>query len=219
MSKIAVISANLGNFDHPIVHEPQSIPCDFFIFTDENFPPRFNAMTPRLQAKIPRCFGWQLAPGYDYYLWTDASSRLKHPDSLKFFLDNCQNHDIAVLQHPRRPNIRQETRYMRKGLRQSSYIQSRYTNEFLAEQYAVVESDKDYVDDTLIVTTMFMYRNNPQVQAALKEWWYHITRYTVSDQLAFPYVLKKAELKINMIQYNEADCWFWGGGKRHIYRK
>lgn len=218
MGKIAIITANLGGFDEAAEHEPQSVPYDYFLFTDENFPPRFNSMTPRLQSRIPKCFGWQMVPGYDYYLYIDANLALKHRDSLKFFLDNCQDHDIVALKHQRRPNIRQETRYIRKGLREgSSYLVGRYANELLAEQYAVIENDKDYVDDTLLLGGVFMYRNTPEVQKALKEWWYHITRYHVIDQLAFPYILKKAGLKVNIKPDVIYDCWFLGvrGHKHH----
>ncbi|TSC86271.1 MAG: hypothetical protein G01um101416_694 [Microgenomates group bacterium Gr01-1014_16] len=208
MIKIAVISASLGGFDKPADHEPQSVAFDYFLFTDENFPARSKAMTPRLQAKIPKCFGWQLKPGYDFYLWLDGEFRFKQPDSLKYFLDNCQEHDICTLRHYRRPNIRQEFRYTRNGIRQSPYMQNRYNGELLAEQYAVIEADKDYADDTLLLGSVFMYRNSHQVQSALKEWWYHISRYTVADQLAFPYVLKKAKLKINILPYDDKPSWY-----------
>src|SRR4051812_20049011 len=116
--KIAVVSASLGSIDQIPKHAPQSINCDFFLYTDENFPPRMKAMTPRLQAKIPKCFAWQMAPGYDYYLWIDGTFALPHPDSVKYFYDLCQGYDIVLLKHSRRPDVRQEARYTRKGLKQ-----------------------------------------------------------------------------------------------------
>jgi hypothetical protein len=33
----------------------------------------------------------------------------------------------------------------------------------------------------------------------MKEWWYHISRYHIIDQLALPYVLKKSDCKYNII--------------------
>lgn len=209
--KVAVISANLGNFDGAQIHAPQSIPCDYYSFTDENFPPRSNSMTPRLQAKIPKCFGWQMAPGYDYYLWLDGGMTLKHPDSLKYFMDSCQGHDIVVLRHPKRPNIRQETRYVRKGVRQSPYVRQRYSGELLAELYSLIGNDKDYIDDTLVAGGIFLYRNTPDVQATLKEWWYYQTRYHVNDQLSFAYVLKKSGLRVNIRPDSYGEPWFMGG--------
>ena len=198
-SKIAVISANLGGMDEMTPHAPQSLSYDNFIFTDRNFPPRFNAMTPRLQAKIPKFFGWQMAPGYDYYLWLDSTLSLSDRDSLKYFYDNCQGYDIVVLKHPSHPNVRQEARYTRKGIKQKArYIVSRYENELLKEQMDEIEADKDFVDDLLAIGGVFMYKNTPKVHKMLKEWWYHVSRYIIQDQISFSYVLKKSGLKINI---------------------
>ena len=209
--KLAVISANLGNFDEPVVHEPQSIPNDNFLFTDENFPPRPHTMLPRMLAKVPKCFGWQLLPGYDFYLWLDGSHRLRHPDSLKFFLDSCQDYDIVATRHPKIPNIRQEARTVRKGVRQQAFYRQRYLGEQGDELYSLIGNDKDYVDDLLVSCGMFMYRNTPEVQAALKDWWYFISRYHVNDQLSFPYVIRKAGLRLNVLEDGIHDAWFVEG--------
>ena len=215
--KIAVISVNLGGFDNPLEHAPQSIKYDYFLFTDENFPPREN-MTARLQAKIPKCFAWQMVPGYEYYFWIDGNLSLKHPDSLNFFLDSIQGHDFVALRHNRRPNIRQETRYLRKGIRQQSiYIINRYLNEWHQEQYSAIRNDKSYIDDLLLLGGVFMYRNTPIVQQTLKQWWYHITRYLIMDQLSFSYVLKKNGMKINVLSDIYNNCWFLGT-RRHRFR-
>ncbi len=208
-TKIAVISASLGGFDKPSQHVKQSIPCDYFNFTDENFPPRVCAMTPRLQAKIPKMFGWQLVPNYDYYIWIDGNLCLADPEAVAYLHTKCQGHDIVVLKHPRRPNIRQEVRYTRKGINQQSmYIVGRYNNEWLKEQYAAVQADKEYVDDLLVNGGIFMYRNTPAVQAMFKEWWYHVTRYIIQDQVSFPYALKKSGVKINILPDVFSDCWY-----------
>ena len=205
--RIALITANLGGFDKAVPPVPQSIGYDYFLFTDENFPPRFNAMTPRLQAKIPKFFGWQMVPGYDYYFWLDGNLTLTSPDSLKYFFDNCQNYDIVVLKHTRRPDIRQEVRYTRKGInQQSKYIIGRYENELLKEQYDVIRADRDFADDLLVCGGIFMYRNTPEVQQMLKEWWYHVSRYIIQDQISFPYILKKSRLRVNVRPDKYNDC-------------
>lgn len=205
--KIAIISASSGGFDKEIEHVPQTLAHDYFMFTDENFPPRFNTMTPRLQAKIPKCFGWQMAPDYDYYLWIDGNLALTNPDSLKYFYDNLQDHDIVVLQHPRRFTVRSEARYLRMGLKQGSrYMVGRYTNEWWPEQMAEIATDKDFVDDILVNGGVFMYRNTPPVRRMLKEWWYHISRYLIMDQCSFAYVLKRSGVRINVLQIIYNDC-------------
>lgn len=198
---VCVLTANLGGFDFDVEHTAQSVKCDFVVFNDENFPPRSLAMTPRLQAKIPKFFGWQLAPGYDYYLWLDSNIKLAKEDSVKYFLDKCRAHDIVVFRHQRRPDIRQEYRYSRKGVKQGAlYLVKRYKNEFMGDIYDIVKNDKHYVDDFLINGGVFMYQNNSRVQKALKEWWYFNSRYAIQDQLSFAYIIKKAGLKINILE-------------------
>lgn len=210
--KVLVHSANLGGFDKMKPHAIQSVLHDYHISNDDNFPPRAKAMSPRLQARIPKCFGWQMSPGYDYYMWIDGNLTLKHPNSLSHFLEPLlDGHDVVALRHHRRPNIRQEVRYIRKGINQQSrYIVGRYEGELLKEEYEAIENDKDYIDDALLLSGAFAYRNSPEVQQALKEWWYHISRYHIVDQIGFVYSLKKAGLKIKMFDDLYNDCWFLG---------
>lgn len=214
--KIAVLQASLGGFDRPVKHTNQLVQPDYFTFTDDNFPPR-PSMTPRLQAKIPKMFGWQLKPGYDAYLWLDGNLRLAHAESIQYFLDAIENHDIAVLKHPRRDTIHWEYRYNYRGLHSnatSNYLTSRYTNELLDEQYEVIKNDSDYVDDLMVNGGVFIYRNIPKVQAMLKEWWYYVTRYLVMDQLSFPYLLKKSGLRVNVLPDDFSNC-LWLENMRH----
>jgi len=197
---ICVLSASLGGFDNPLEHVEQTIPADYFTFTDENFPTRDRAITPRLQAKIPKMFGYQLKPGYDAYLWLDGNITLSDPLSLNVCLTALEDHDIVVFKHPRRPHIFKEGRYIQQALdEQSNYAVQRYENELLDEQLAVIRGDPGYVDDLLLIGGVFMYRNTPEVQAMLKEWWYHVSRYITQDQLSFPYVLKRSPLKVKII--------------------
>ena len=199
---VAIIQASLGGLDKELNHVEQSIATDFYKFTDSNFPLREKALTPRLQAKIPKFFGWQLKPNYEYYLWLDGNISLNHSKTLRYFLDQIQGYDIVVLRHPGRPNIRQEVRYTRKGINQKSiYVVSRYEGEYLKELYEEIQKDKDYIDDLLVIGGVFMYRNTPEVQKMFKEWWYYNTRYIVQDQISFAYVLKKSGIKVKILDH------------------
>jgi hypothetical protein len=150
--------------------------------------------------------------GYDYYMWIDGNLQLKHHDSLMHFIEPLMDgYDVVALRHHRRPSIRQEVRYIRKGMREESrYLVERYNNELLKEEYEAIKNDEDYIDDALLLSGAFAYRNTPEVQAALKEWWYHISRYHIVDQIGFVYALKKANLKIKMYDDLYNDCWYLG---------
>lgn len=194
----AIIQASLGGIDKP--SQPNAI-----IFTDENLPPR-KSLTPRMQAKIPKLFGWQLAPGFEIYLWLDGNITVTD-EGIAYLNKELEGYDMVVLRHPARPNIRQEVRYTRKGINQQSiYMLNRYQNEHLKEMYEIVENDKDYVDDLLVIGGIFLYRNTPKVQEMMKEWWYYITRYIVQDQISLAYVLKKSGIKYKVLNDDFNNC-------------
>lgn len=206
VNKVVLLTARLGGIDKMVKHEDQSVNFDYYQFDDENFPLRKKAMTPRLQAKIPKFFGWQLRPGYDYYMWIDGNLILSHSDTVKVFLDNCKGYDIVVVKHPKRPNIRQEARYLRKGLReQSKYLIGRYEGEWTPDQIKEIQEMMRHDDDLLVLGGIFMYRPTKKIQEFMKQWWYFTTRYSVFDQISFSYLLKADGLKIKVLEIVEGN--------------
>lgn len=200
--KIAVITASLGNFDTLTEPVEQSISFDFYKFTDKNFFHRQCSMTPRLQARIPKMFSWQMIPGYDYYIWVDGSCTLSHFDSVKWFLEHCKNSDLAVFKHPNRKTIEEEATYLKKRLNMKCpYITPRYENELIDEQLTEIFSTK-YVDDKLFASTAFIYRNTEKVHEMMKNWWYHTSRYHSIDQLSLPYVVWESACVATIIPEN-----------------
>ena len=198
--KVAVVTANMGHFDKPVKYVEQSMIYDFYCFTDENFPPRTCSMTPRLQARIPKMFSWQMAPGYDYYIWVDHSSALLHHDSVKWFVDNCQGYDIAVFPHPIRNTIQEEADYIKGRLaKKCQYITPRYKNELIDEQLAVIQADTSFTDTFLFASTAFVYKNSEKMQNMMIQWWYHTSRFHTVDQLALPYVIFKSNCSFNIL--------------------
>jgi len=198
--RIAVVTANLGHFDKVVDPVKQSVPFDFYRFTDENFPPRCCSMTSRLQARIPKMFMWQMVPGYDYYIWVDASSALLHRDSVRWFLEQCGTADIAVFPHPKRTSIKQEAEYIKDRLKKRcEYIVPRYDNELADDQLVEIQSDKTYTDDKLYHSVAFIYKYSEKIKEAMIQWWYRTSRFHSVDQLAFPYVLWKSGCAVNVI--------------------
>lgn len=198
--KILVLTANLGKFENVKENVEQSIEHDFFRFTDENFPPRFNSLTPRLQARIPKMFGWQMCPGYDIYLWVDSSCILSHPDSIKWFLEHLKGKEVAVFKHPNRDSIQSEADYLKHRLKiKCPYITPRYENELIDEQLKEIKANVDFYDNHLFASTALIYRPTERVKKMMKDWWYHTSRYHSIDQLSLPYVLFDNEIDFNII--------------------
>jgi hypothetical protein len=192
MTSVGLLTANLGGFDTflPPV-EQVGVAATSYLFTDENFPPREKSLSPRMQARIPKCFGWEMRPGHDVYVWVDASLHVSCPDTAAWFVAQLGNHEMALFVHPWRATIREEAAYIRRKIAEGNrYLAARYTGEDLDGQLAEIARDPAYVDDVLYASTAFAYRPTFRVTSALKEWWYHISRYHSVDQLALPYVVR-----------------------------
>lgn len=188
--KIAIITANLNNFDKYIPWVEQDIPAEVFRYTDKNFPLRDRAMTSRLQAKIPKCFGWQLAPDYDIYIWVDASFAVLRPDAISWLVQKLGKSNMAVFKHPERETVADECKFLEERLRRSPYVFKRYRHELKGEW---IESLPLYA------MGIFTYRPTSEVKNALKEWWYFISRYHLNDQLSFPTALAMHNISVTRI--------------------
>lgn len=212
-TRVCVLTANLVTppFDPLVPYAGQDLPPSVemtrIVFTDSNFPPRTKSMTPRLQARIPKMFGWQMCPGFDVYIWVDASCALLHKDSVRWFLEQLGNYDIAVFQHPDRRSISEEAQFLFTKLEKNNkYLVPRYKGEDLIGQMAEIKLDVDFEDRSLYASTAFIYRNTFAVRNVLKEWWYHTSRYHSIDQLSLPYVLWRHNINVIVIEQNYLKC-------------
>jgi hypothetical protein len=154
--------------------------------TDRQFPPRHKAMTPRLQARIVKMFGWQMHPGYDLYLWVDASTRLSRPDSARWFIEQLGDKDMAFFRHNKRKTIQEEADYLKHRLEiKCPYVTPRYEGEDIDGQLAEVDPQGQ-----LFASTVFIYRPTTGVKEALKAWWLHTSRFHSIDQLSLTEAIK-----------------------------
>ena len=214
MKRLCIISANLGSYDPPCEWVDQAPPAGWQIdlnrLTDESFWPRTLAMTSRLQAGIPKMFGWQLYPGADAYLWVDASRRLCRPDYAAWMIEQLGEAELAIFSHPQRTSVAEEYEFVRgKIAKGNRYLTRRYAGEWLREQMEAIRADNAFADRVLYASTSFIYRATPAVCAAFKDWWHHKSRYLLHDQLALPYVLWRQEVKVAAIAADIYDLTYW----------
>lgn len=199
--RLAILSANLGAFDKVVKPVEQELPegiesVTYHCFTDSDFPPMVG-LTPRMQYRIPKMFGWQMFPDYDYYLWLDGSVSLQRPDCLRWYMEQLGDGDIAFFKHPSRRNIRQETAHIEEHLKLGKpYITKRYANGLHQEQLKDIQLDPEFKDNKLYASTAFIYRDSEAVRDAMRLWWLHTSRYFTVDQIALPYVVKDLDVKI-----------------------
>lgn len=198
--KVKILTAILGNFDKPFdpVKQETEHEVSFYRFTDENFPP-ITGLTPRLQYRIPKCFGWEMNPGADIYIWLDGSVSFERKDCVDWYLEELGDSDIAFFKHPSRRSVRQEVDHIDEHLRLGKpYITSRYKNGLHREFLDRILSE-GYKDRVLYASTVFIFKNTEKVRAALEDWWQLGSRYFTCDQVQLPFVLWKHELKVKVL--------------------
>ena len=209
---VAVLSANLGGYDTVVPWVDQVVPAgvsvDIHRFDDQNFPPRTKAMLPALQCGIPKMCGWELKPGYDAYLWIDASRGLLRSDTVAWFLERLERHELLLFLHPERSTIREEYEFVKQRMADEltrpvhkQYLVPRYAGEWLDAQYAAV-TPAWYLDNKLYASTAFMYRPTLRVKKMLAEWFYFKARYILHDQLALPFVVR--DHRISPVELTES---------------
>lgn len=207
MTVVQIVQANCGSFDPTPTCAPQTVPDDVqvhhHVFTDENFPHRVSSMTPRLQARIPKCFAWDMEPtlGADYYIWVDSSYSITRPDAVRWFLDRCKGTtDAAFFLHPNRRTPMEEAAYLKFRIQDGDpYLTSRYLGEDLTGQIRAIDHA---AEPPLFASTFFIYRNTSKVTAFLTEWWVHISRFHTVDQLALPHLVRKHGLNVLHLSEN-----------------
>lgn len=202
--KIAILSANLGNFDTsiPPVKQNTGHQVSYHQYTDKDFPP-ITGLTPRLQYRIPKLFGWDMYPGYDVYIWMDGGISFKRDDSVSWYLEKMGENHAFFFAHPWRHTIKEEVDHIEKYLQKGSkYIVPRYKNGLHKEIYAEILKDKEYKDDFLLASTIFVYRNNEKMRKFMKDWWYWQSRYYTVDQIAQTYLAGKIKDNIHIERVN-----------------
>jgi hypothetical protein len=193
---VLIYSANFNSFDKQVEWENQD--AKVIRLTDKDYPPRPEALTSRIYSKLIKCFGWQLFPNHDVYVWADASFKFLK-GATQWLLDELGDTDIAVVKHPWNKTIKEEYQFLLDN-DHKAYVHYRYGTELTEQQYAVIKNDPFYTDDSLFCGGLIIYRPVPLVQSMFKEWWYHISRYHLDDQLSLPYVIKNSGCDYKVIQ-------------------
>ena len=205
LHKTLITSASFNGFDEP--NEWADQPADIMRYNETNFPLR-KALTPHAQSKIPKCFGWDLHSGYEFYIWVDANYILKE-GAVEFLINELGDNDILVFPHPFHKTIRDEYEFLKRELPKSKYLQKRYTDELLEEIYTKVDGN-----DPVYHAAIFIYRNNEVMRKALKEWWYYDSRFHLDDQLSWTEVLCGALVKVMDKKIKDYPYWEYRSHKK-----
>jgi hypothetical protein len=210
--KIALVTANLAKIDsdkfatYPNQKISPENSLSIFSYDDENFLPRKNAMHPRLQAKIPKMLAFEERPGYDYYIWLDASLLIKSENFVQWLVDECKDEVAVFFKHPFRNSISEELEFMDYHMNSNNqYLIDRYQNEPIHHQVKTYLEDNAFTDQFLIAAGAFIYTPKFALTGVLNNWFYQCARFSVQDQFSLPYVLQKSNLQPKLLEENILD--------------
>lgn len=200
--KIAVITAIFGGMDTPKPFPAQSIPCDYFCFTEENSPAPLPNLPDRLKAKYFKLQAHRVLPGYDYYVWIDGNIEVKSPEFVNKMVEAAGN-GIAIQKHHERETISEEIDFILKS--ENVYLTTRYGNQPLKQEYEYYLSQGMPPVAPLYSCNIFAwwnYKNKPYpTDNFMDAWWNEVICWSWFDQSAFSFLayLESMELKLNTV--------------------
>jgi glycosyltransferase involved in cell wall biosynthesis len=204
MKKIRLITASFGNdkkeltVRSPIMHDDYII--DQMYYNNTNTKSRINSLHPRTKGKIPKMMEWYEHPDYDYYIWIDSKFTVLDGfiDQMLEYADD-EEADICFFNHPERSSTRDEMDFMIEKMKNGdTYLLSRYEGEIMEEQVNKYLADPGFKDDQLFYCGLFMYSKRlvaNRQSNLMTDWFLHCILYHTQDQLWFPYLLYKHNVK------------------------
>lgn len=204
-SKIAVYTSIFGNSD--VLHEPlfRSEKCDYFAITDQEIPQNstwkeldcshilgFNKYDNYHKAKFCKLFPHVLFPDYDYSIWVDGNAQIVA--DLYPLIDKLDdNHVMGSFENPLHDCIYTEKNYI-------IYIDAADTNtiENQIKTYKKAGFPKNFGMREFSI--LMRKHSDKKLQNLMTQWWEHCNKYTMRDQISFPFILWKNGLDIDYIQ-------------------
>lgn len=227
--KVAVISSNFGNYD--TFNEPsdkiKNINLfDWFFFTDNNKITskvykiinetyHFNE-TSKYNKNVMHAKYYKIQhhkieelKGYNYVIWLDSSmviTNVNFVDDILKLLEQLPN--MVSFSHSRRKNTKEEFTVLKKMKKFNGLNFDHQQNTYIKEGF------KD--DIGLFENGFFIRKIDEKMNKLFDDWWNEIKTHTYRDQVSFPYVLWKNNIKQDIIiKQNIFNCKLVGKVLKH----
>lgn len=199
MSKVAIISANIGSIDLPHPIPEQDTPFDYHLYKDDDLaflPPEWDS---RKKSKYPKMQAHKLLPDYDVYIWMDASVKVTSPQFIFNALALLEGKDMVLTTHPQRQSVKEEFEFMLKRMRAGDeYLNSRFT-----EKEIQLQSDWFYPEVLPLFSAGISVRyNNIKTNVMMDEWWELTLQYGNYDQAIYSAVIMWYDIQYNLFDFH-----------------
>lgn len=192
---VAVVSSCYGGIDSLKQPPDQSLePVEWVMVTDSDSAPdkwtylfqKRDWVSPRFAAKHAKAQPFDYV-GTDIAIWLDTGATIKSAEFVADAVASLGDADVAMWPHPERNNIIDEAAV--------STTMNKYGGQFPNHQAAHYVNQG--LPDALWATGCIVWRNTPKNVAAGRHWLTEMLRWTLQDQLSWPYVAWNHGLRIN----------------------
>jgi hypothetical protein len=189
--KIAVCTAIFGGMDTPKPFPEQSVPCDFFCFTEANSPVPLPNLPDRLKAKYYKLQMHRILPDYDFFVWIDGNIEVKSPDFVKTMVDSA-GVGISIQRHHERQTIKEEIDFILAS--DNIYLTTRYGAQPLKQEYEWYLAGGMPENTPLYSCNIFGYKHITRSHGLdttdfFDKWWSTVLEWSWFDQSAFSYLV------------------------------
>jgi len=206
--RVAIVSANFGNFDQVRTQAKQDIDVDWIIFSDDphlNPPKPWKLIVNEDRGAHPNMAAkrFKLLPdvSHRYVIWIDANmevtSRSFAREALGFIHDG-----IALHKHPRRDCIYDEAEASLGAESQNG----KYEGLGIEEQVARYWDEGHPKNAGLYACgTIAWDRGDPKARRLGLEWLGECARWTYQDQLSFPVVCRRLGIQPGVFPFSQIE--------------
>lgn len=194
--RVALITAIYGGMDIQKQIPEQSIPFDYYFYSEKSGGYSLSSLNNRMKAKYFKCQAHRVLPDYDAYIWLDGSVQIDSHDFVKIMTEQLVGQSVAMTRHPTRTCIYDEISYIEKVSPLNTYFSSRYENLSVLRDEVEGFRKKGYPEQNgLFACGIFIRRNNYMTNIAYDEWWNSCLTGTYFDQTSFCYSMWKHRIK------------------------
>lgn len=208
--KIAILTSSVGTVS-PAEYNIKYDSADYFAFVESKLPSNsiWNELpiskfscdikyANRRHAKIYKVLPHLFVPGYDYYIWIDATHSVnQEPKSIveKYLKDS----DIALFKHPERNCVYEEAELIKKIKFDYPTLVSRQMSFYKSKEYPR--------NNGLYELPCRIQRNTSQINTLMLSWWEQICMFASRDQLSMPFVLNMHGIKPSIMPGKANTIW------------
>lgn len=209
MTRVAVITANIGKIDEIIGIPKQTIPIDFFYYTQDNLPFPLPSLSNRLRGKYLKIQTHRFLHSYDYYVWLDGRVQITSTSFIENLIESLGKNHIALFKHRERQTVYEEMEYIIKRMKEGyHYLLNRYGDQQMEKElqfYTHQELPKNF---PLYAATLFIRRNDQFVNKVFDEWWKRILEFSCFDQTMLAFVAWQSQMKIKELEFKNYEKHF-----------